>query len=122
MDRSYSLKKNKEFNRVYRRGKSAGARGVALVYCRARHASVRVGFAVGKKVGNAVVRNKVKRRFREAFARQLPSVKPGYDLIFIARSEARDETFASLSRTIAYLLKKAGLFCETAPTSAAEKE
>mgnify|MGYP000889789135 CR=1 FL=1 len=122
MDRSYSLKKNKEFNRVYRRGKSAGARGVALVYCRARHTCVRVGFAVGKKVGNAVVRNKVKRRFREAFARHLPNVKPGYDLIFIARSEARDETFASLLRTIAYLLKKAGLFCETAQTSAAEKE
>ncbi|MGI6193724.1 MAG: ribonuclease P protein component [Christensenellales bacterium] len=122
MDRSYSLKKNKEFNRVYRRGKSVGARGAALVYCTARHKSVRVGFAVGKKVGNAVVRNKVKRRFREAFARQLPYVKPGYDLIFIARSEAKDESFASLLRTVIYLLKKAGLFCDTAPTSAAEKE
>ena len=107
---------------MYRRGKSTGARGASLVYMRARHASVRVGFAVGKKIGNAVVRNRVKRRFREAFARQLPNVKPGYDLIFIARSEARDETFASLLRTIAYLLKKAGLFCETAQTSAAEKE
>lgn len=122
MDRSYSLKKNKEFNRVYRRGKSVGARGAALVYCTARHNSLRVGFAVGKKVGNAVVRNKVKRRMREAFARQLPYVKTGYDLIFIARSEARDESFASLLRTITYLLKKAGLYCDAAPTAASEKE
>jgi len=121
LDRSFSLKKNKEFNRVYRRGKSVGARGVALVYCTARHSSVRVGFAVGKKVGKAVVRNKVKRRMREAFARQLPYVKTGYDLIFIARSEAKDESFASLLRTITYLLKKAGLY-DFAQSAAAEKE
>ena len=122
MDRSYSLKRNKEFNRVYRKGKSAGARGAALVYCRARHASVRVGFSVGKKVGNAVVRNKVKRRMREAFARQLPNVRPGFDLIFIARAEAKDEPFAVLSKTVVYLLSKAGLLIETMQSPAAEKE
>ena len=109
MNRSYSLKRNKEFQRVYRGGKSCGSRTMVLIYTRARHGSVRVGFSVSKKVGNAVTRNKVKRRMREAFAKELPGVRKGYNLIFVARESAAEETFQNLSKTISYLLRKNSL-------------
>ncbi len=109
MNRSYSLKRNKEFQRVYRGGKSCGSRTMVLIYTRARHGSVRVGFSVSKKVGNAVTRNKVKRRMREAFAKELPGVRKGYNLIFVARESAAEESFQSLSKTISYLLRKNSL-------------
>ena len=112
VNRTYSLKRNKEFQRVYRTGKSCGSRTVVLIHTRARHGSVRVGFSVSKKVGNAVTRNRVKRRMREAFSKLLPSVKKGYSLIFIARESAAEESYQNLSKTISYLLRKNGLLEE----------
>jgi len=79
---------------------------MALVVCTARHSSVRVGFSVGKKVGNAVVRNKVKRRLRDAFSRQLEGVKTRRDYIVIARPSAAEASFRELQSTLHYLLKK----------------
>ena len=109
MNRSYSLKRNKEFQRVYRRGKSQGSRAAVMIVCRARHASVRVGFSVSKKLGNAVVRNRIKRRAREAFRVYLPEVKRGYDVIVVAREGIAELPFPELKKTMRYLLKKSGL-------------
>lgn len=109
MKRCFSLKKNKEFQYVYRAGKSAGAKSAILYYKHARHASYRVGFSVSKKVGNAVVRNKVKRRMKEAFRMMMPEVKKGYNLVFIARESAATETYHDLEKNMRYLLKKTGL-------------
>lgn len=109
MKRKYSLKKNKEFQRVYRVGKSKGAKSATLIYMRARHDSVKVGFSVSKKVGNAVTRNLVKRRMREAFRLLLPDVKMGYSMIFVARACTSEESYHDLAKAIFYLLNKANL-------------
>ena len=59
-----------------------------LVYAKAgkkpKQPPVHVGFSVSKKLGNSVVRNRVKRRLRESFGPMIPCVKDGYNLIFIA--------------------------------------
>lgn len=122
MKRCYSLKKNKEFQRVYRSGKSCGARSVVLIYRRAGHGSVRVGFSVSKKVGNAVMRNKVKRRMREAFRLMIPQVKKGYNYVFVARESAAGESYHSLEKSMAYLLKKSGQFAASPAEKTAKKE
>lgn len=109
MKRSYSLKKNREFHFVYRTGKSYGGRSAVLIVARSRHKSVRVGFSVSKKIGNAVVRNLVKRRLREAFRPFLHQIRPGNSLIFVARESAASESFQSLSLTVEKLLRKAKL-------------
>lgn len=70
-------------------------------------ASIRVGFTVTKKVGNAVVRNRIRRRLREA-ARQLvaDNGKPGWDYVVIGRARALDEPFAIILRDLRYAIRK----------------
>ena len=110
LTRCFSLKRNKQFRQVYRKGKSVACRELVLIYAKNRSDMVHVGFSVGKKLGNSVVRNRVKRRLREAFRPNLPLLLPGFDLIVIARDAARDAPFSSLADSLRYLLRKAGLF------------
>ena len=110
LKRCFSLKRNKQFRQVYRKGKSVACRELVLIYAKNRSDMVHVGFSVGKKLGNSVVRNRVKRRLREAFRPNLPLLLPGFDLIVIARDAARDAPFPSLADSLRYLLRKAGLF------------
>lgn len=67
----------------------------------------RYGFSVGRRVGGAVVRNKVKRRLREIL-RPL-SLQPGWDIMFIARPRSAVFDFASLEKAACGLLERAGL-------------
>ena len=110
MKRCYSLKRNKEFRYVYRVGKSAGSRLMVLIYAKSRNPEVRVGFSVSKKIGNSVMRNRVKRRMRESFRPMIPCVKSGYNLIFIAREPVAQEEFQNIQKTMRYLLRKAEIF------------
>jgi ribonuclease P protein component len=70
----------------------------------------RCGFVVSKKVGKAVIRNRVKRLLREV-VRQTP-VKPGWDIVFIARPNTGKSSFAELRKLVWKLLLKAGLLAE----------
>lgn len=103
MERRYRLQKNKTFQYVYHRGKSAACRDLVMLVAKGR--GVKVGFSVSKKVGNAVTRNKVKRRLRECFRPYLRDVKSGLYII-VARPSAAQATFQSLQRDVRYLLKK----------------
>ena len=110
MKRCFSLKRNKQFRQVYRKGKSVASRELVMIYAKSRSDTIHVGFSVGKKLGNSVVRNRVKRRLREAFGPNIPLLQPGYDMIIIAREAAKEATFSSLTDSIRYLLRKAGLY------------
>lgn len=109
MKRKYSLKRNKEFRYVYRTGKSVSCKCLVLVYRKNNTGLLRVGFSVSKKIGNSVMRNRIKRRLRSAFDEVLPTVNSDYNIIVIARTPIRDSTYAQICESLNYLLKKSKL-------------
>ena len=103
MERCYRLQKNRAFQYVYRKGHSVACRDLVMLAAPGRE--LKVGFSVSKKVGNAVTRNKVKRRLRECFRPLLGDVKTGLYVI-VARASAAEAAFDTLQRDVRYLLKK----------------
>jgi ribonuclease P protein component len=91
------LSRSAEFDRVYRHGQSAASRELVLyVFPRAEDPDVarpdgtpRLGVSVGRRVGGAVVRNRVKRFLREAFWSRAEALPDGHDYVIVARAEAR---------------------------------
>ena len=85
---------------------------MVLIYTAGERPYKKIGFAVGKKIGNAVTRNHVKRRLREAVTPLLPEIVPGCRLIFIARSPIAEASFSEIESTVRRLAQKAGLLAE----------
>ncbi len=96
MEFSKSLKLNHVFQRLYSRGQSTANRYLVL-YCRRNGtAENRVGITVSKKLGCAVVRNRARRRLRECYRLNEHLLRPGFDVVIVARSRCIDVPFAKL--------------------------
>ncbi len=107
MQSDQRLTRPQDFATVRREGKSWSNRLLVLV-ARGNSGDVsRFGFSVGRRVGKAVVRNKVKRRLREAA--RLNRVQAGWDLIIIARKDASSADFHGLTGSMTNLLGRAGV-------------
>lgn len=107
--REYSLRRNKEFRYVYKRGKSVSDRNLVLIYVKTKTPHLKVGFSVSKKLGNAVVRNKVKRRMKEAFFSFLECIDHKCLIVFVPRDHLSEIDFPGIHLSMCKLLKKAGL-------------
>ena len=102
----YRLKKAKDFDRVFRAGKRAFTNRLTLIYLPAK--TVKAGYAVGKKHGKAVKRNRLKRLLREAFRTVLPEI--GGNWFFVVIPKVSEEyTYAGYVKDLRYALKKSGL-------------
>lgn len=104
MNQFCSLKKNRDFGEVYRNGKSYGNRiFVMYVLKREPNHESRVGVSVSKKVGNSVVRHRIKRLVKESFRRNLKEWKDGYDYIVVVRKEAKDKDYRQIESALTHL-------------------
>ena len=112
MDARVTVKQNGEFRRIYRRGRSAVTGGM-VVYClKNKKGMSRLGVTVSTKVGHAVVRNRVRRRFRELYRLHRGELLPGYDIIMVARVRAAAMPYQKLESQYLRCLAELGLLGE----------
>ena len=83
-----NLKKNWEFRKVIKRGRKQFTRYAVIFYVKNHLYDSRFGFSVSKKVGNSVVRHRVKRLFIESLRRMQEQLPQGYDIVIIAKKNA----------------------------------
>ncbi|NLW59749.1 MAG: ribonuclease P protein component [Firmicutes bacterium] len=106
-----TLKKNREFQETFNKGRSYANSALVLYVCplNADEGLLKVAFCVGKKIGSAVRRNRIRRRLKNAFIVLQDRVARGYSVIIIARGPAAQLDYASLAAFLQDLLSKAGL-------------
>lgn len=100
---SESLKKNKDFQTVYRQGKSYANKYLVLYIMENQTEKNRIGISVSKKVGNSVVRHHLTRLIRESYRLQEECFQRGYDLVVIARQSAKDVTYKEMESALIHL-------------------
>ena len=112
MKRAVTLKENYEFRRLYQRGASAVDRCM-VVYCRKNNLGRnRFGYVSSVKLGNAVTRNRSRRRLREVSRLNADRLKTGYDIILVARTRTVSAPFSELMDTYLRLAGKLSLLKE----------
>jgi ribonuclease P protein component len=121
MKRAYRLRRPDQFRRARLQGQTYAAPMLTLNVVPGRRRRTRCGFVVSKQLGTAVRRNRAKRRVREAVRLLLPSIKPGYDIVFVVRGpELLSAPFVAISQTAEQLLRRAQIWSdEVAAASAA---
>ena len=108
------LSRSGEFDRVYREGRSHASRHlVVYAFPRADAESPRLGVSVGRKLGGAVERNRVKRLLREAFWARAEALPDGLDFVIVARPAAgelaREGGGTAIEQALGAVLDEAGL-------------
>jgi ribonuclease P protein component len=116
-NKSHRLLKNAQFQYAYRRGRSYSHQSMVLIVAKSR-GKTRVGFSVGKKVGNSVKRSRAKRLLRESYRLQRPMLRSGLSLIFVAKAPLLETPFAQVQTIMGQLLGKAGCYRNELDTAA----
>ncbi len=101
------LRRRSEFDRVYSQGRRAWARGFAVILAPGETGRHRLGLTVGRQVGKATVRNRVKRRLRDAFRRNRERIPGCYDIVVQARREAAGMPYAEISEDLIGAVRRA---------------
>ena len=109
MQKKYRLKNGRVFSYLRTKGQSTANKMLVLVHAPSKY-SLKVGFIVSKKVDNrAVIRNKVRRRLREAFRALIPYIKDNVNYIVIARDVCGEANFEELANSLLHLIIKSDL-------------
>lgn len=110
VQKSLRLRNRADFSRVYRHGKSFANHQFVVYWFRKKEVEkFRVGISVSKKVGNAVVRNRMRRLVKEIMRHQEVKLIEHVDLVFIVRKGALDMPYKDLEKSVMHVLRKASL-------------
>lgn len=101
----YRLKKEKDFNLVFNKGKRLFTRNLTVVFFPSN--SLKAGFAVSKKHGKSVQRNRIKRLLRESFRSFMPELRQNFFFVFIPKV-TEEYTLIGFKESMGFLFKKGG--------------
>ncbi|WP_036717439.1 ribonuclease P protein component [Paenibacillus harenae] len=123
MHRKLRLRNREDFSRIYRGGKSF-ANGQFIVYWSKQPSAdpFRLGVSASKKIGNAVVRNRMRRMIKEIVRHQADRIVPRTDFILIVRKPATAMKLKEMEKSILHVLKKAGLLKNVSRPNEREKK
>lgn len=110
MNRKFRLTRSDEFQRVKQTGTSYAHPFLILIKSPNPDLLLRIGITAGRTVGNAILRNRAKRRMRASLNVLLTSIQPGWDLVFLARKTILEATHTELIAAEKQLLKRAGIY------------
>lgn len=103
------LKENREFRRVYNKGKSFVCPFFVVYINKNRNDGVRLGITVGKKIGNAVKRNRAKRVITAAFSTVCPKINSGFDFVIVARTRILSVKSTEVTSCLVNILNSFGV-------------
>ncbi len=98
-----SLKKNEEFNRVYKNGKSYANKNLVMYLVKNDNKKCRIGISVSKKVGNSVVRHRMTRLLRECFRLNEDRFNTGLDMVVVVRASSKNLGFFEMQDSYLHL-------------------
>ncbi len=112
-----SIKENSDFKRAYYKGRSIVKKRIVLYYRKNRIEFSRLGITVSPKVGNAVVRNRIRRLIKENYRILSEGIECGFDIVLVARSCSAYCNFYDIQKDMREALYESGLikrndFCE----------
>ena len=110
MSEMLTLKENKDFQRLYKRGKSFVSPILVTYVLKNKKNNLQYGITTGKKIGNAVKRSRARRIIRAAFRELAPSVRTGYDFVFVARGKTPFVKSTDIKKAMFIHLKTAKVF------------
>ena len=100
-----SLKKNKDFQHVYKNGKSFANKYLVMIIIENKSNENRLGISVSKKVGNSVIRHRVTRLIRESYRLLEPFFEIGLDIVVVARVSSKDAGYKDIESALMHLGK-----------------
>lgn len=106
MKKEFRIKKNKEFQEAFNKGRSfANRQFVVYALEKEGQESFRIGLSVSKKIGNAVTRNRIKRYIRQSIFELTESMHTGIDYVIIARKPVSVMDFFEVKKSLTHVLK-----------------
>jgi len=109
---SVSMKKNHEFRRLYAKGKSVATPSLVVYFRRTNRDYNQLGLTVSTKIGNAVCRNRVRRRLKEIYRLNEPRVQKGLDMVVVARQKSRYVSYAELEKSYLFACSRLGVLSD----------
>ena len=112
MSKYVTIKENRDFSRMYRRGRSFVSPVLVTYVMKSREDTPRYGITTGKKIGNAVKRSRARRVIRASYYQLYPKIRKGYDLVFVARGKTPFVKSQVIEKAMKQHLKQAGVLKE----------
>ena len=110
MKKAFRIKKNEEFSKVFNEGKSVANRQFVLYELKKEgQTHFRIGLSVSKRIGNAVVRNRIKRLIREWFQQHTEKLLQDRDYVIIARKPTAEMDYTEVEKSLLHVAKRAGV-------------